>query len=123
MEKFCLIWAGIHGFFGVAMGAFAAHALKNRLSPEALGWVETGSRYQLIHALALLALAALGEKLGEKSLGRMGWEFSMGALVFSGSLYAMALTNLRWLGAVTPLGGLLLLLGWLGLIISSSKSL
>lgn len=123
MEKFCLIWAGIHGFFGVATGAFAAHALKNRLSPEALGWVETGSRYQLIHAVVLLALAALGEKLGDKSLNRLGWEFSMGALIFSGSLYVMAATNLRWLGAITPIGGLLLLLGWLGLIISSSKSL
>jgi uncharacterized membrane protein YgdD (TMEM256/DUF423 family) len=124
MEKFCLIWSGVHGFIGVSLGAFAAHWLKTRLDTEALAWIETGSRYQLIHALALLGVAALGSvRLGETALSRLGWEFGLGTALFSGSLYLMAFSNWRWLGMLTPLGGLLLLLGWLGLIISSLKSL
>lgn len=123
MEKKWVFWAGLHGFCAVAVGAFAAHALKQILDVEALGWVETGARYQMFHALALLGLAALGEKIGKKRLILSGWGFALGAMIFSGSLYIMAFTQMRWLGAITPLGGLLLLGGWLNLIIASSKSL
>jgi uncharacterized membrane protein YgdD (TMEM256/DUF423 family) len=115
MEKKWLIWAGFHGFCAVAVGAFAAHALKERLDPQALGFVETGARYQMYHALALLGLAGLG---GGPKLKYSAWGFALGALVFSGSLYAMALGAPHILGAVTPLGGLLLLGGWAMLAIS-----
>jgi uncharacterized membrane protein YgdD (TMEM256/DUF423 family) len=122
MEKKWAFWAGLHGFCAVALGAFAAHALKAVLDPEALGWVETGARYQMYHALALLALAALGGRLQGKAARASGWGFALGPLIFSGSLYLMALSGQRWLGAVTPLGGLLMLAGWLSLAISFSKS-
>ena len=122
MERNCLRWAGFHGFFAVAMGAFGAHGLKasvQGLPPEEaakiLGWVETGARYQLAHAVALLALAALWPRLkgvrARWSLNAWAW----GALIFSATLYAMALGAPRWLGAVTPLGGLALLAGWASL--------
>ena len=93
-------------------GAFAAHGLKATLDPEMLAIWETGARYQLIHALALLGLASLGTRSGRA--GRLaGLAFCCGILIFSGSLYVLALSGLRWLGAITPLGGLLLILGWL----------
>lgn len=123
MERKWLAFAGFHGFCAVAMGAFAAHALKASLDPEALGWIETGARYQMFHALALLGLAALGPKVTPKKQAISGWGFGLGALIFSGSLYLMAFTGIRMLGAVTPLGGLLLLMAWLNLLIFSLKSL
>lgn len=90
----------------VALGAFGAHGLKNRLSPEMLAVFETGVRYQAYHALAILLVAAL------RGPDRAAWCFLGGIVVFSGSLYALALTGVRWLGAVTPVGGLLFLAGW-----------
>lgn len=93
---------------GVALGAFGAHGLKSMLEPQALGWWQTAVQYQMWHALALLAMAALRDVRTGLPAGLMG----AGVLLFSGSLYAMALTGARWLGAVTPLGGLLLIAGW-----------
>lgn len=93
----------------VALGAFGAHALRDALGSRQLGWWQTGVEYQMGHALALLALAAL-------PIHRPGWPallLGVGAAVFSGSLYVMALTQLRWLGAVTPLGGAGMIAGWL----------
>jgi uncharacterized membrane protein YgdD (TMEM256/DUF423 family) len=90
----------------VALGAFGAHALKSRLSPEMLAVFETGVRYQAYHALGLLALAAL------RGPDKAGWCFVGGIVLFSGSLYLLALTGERRLGMVTPLGGLLFLAGW-----------
>src|SRR5882724_9152161 len=121
MEKKWLISAGFHGFCAVALGAFAAHALKGSLDPDSLSWIETGARYQMFHALALLALAALPRDFAAKRLKFAGFGFAVGALLFSGSLYAMALSGQRWIGAVTPLGGLLLLGAWSNLIISSLR--
>jgi uncharacterized membrane protein YgdD (TMEM256/DUF423 family) len=126
MEKRCYIWAAIHGFFAVAVGAFAAHALKQRLDSQALGWVETGARYQMYHALALAALGSLAGRLPQEKAGKLGWVylgFSLGALIFSASLYSMAFSGWLALGAITPMGGLLMLLGWLNLAIFSSKYL
>jgi uncharacterized membrane protein YgdD (TMEM256/DUF423 family) len=126
MEKRCLIWAGFHGFCAVAMGAFAAHALKQVLDAQALAWVETGARYQLIHATALLALGGLGSRTAQERQKWLQWSaagFAWGALFFSGSLYAMAFSGGLWLGAVTPLGGILMLAGWLNLAIFSLKYL
>ncbi len=122
MERICLRWAAFHGFFAVSMGAFGAHTLRANvqgLAPEEaakiLGWVETASRYQLAHAVALAALAGLWPRLkpGPRAWSLRGW--SWGALLFSATLYAMALGGPRWLGAITPLGGLGLLAGWLSL--------
>ena len=105
--------AAILGFFGVALGAFAAHRLK--LVGEPLDWWRTGSQYHLIHALAALLAALLGSR-------RAGWAFVLGAIVFAGSLYAMALTNVRTLGAVAPLGGALFLAGWAMLAYDALKA-
>lgn len=105
----------VAGFLGVALGAFGAHALKARLPVEDLEIFETAVRYHLVHAVALLALAALAPRLPEGSASLAGWAFSTGILVFSGSLYLLVLTGPRWLGAVTPLGGTALLVGWAAL--------
>lgn len=94
-------------FLDVALGAFGAHSLKTKLTPEMLTVFETGVRYQAYHALALLLLAAL------RGPDRAGWCFVAGVVLFSGSLYALALSGVRWLGAITPLGGLCFLAGWL----------
>lgn len=105
----------VAGFLGVALGAFGAHALKARLSAADLEIFETAVRYHLVHAVALLALAALAQRLPEGTASVAGWAFSLGILIFSGSLYLLVLTGPRWLGAVTPLGGTALLVGWAAL--------
>lgn len=100
--------AGAVGMFlAVALGAFAAHGLKARLSPDMLTIWETGVRYQVYHALALLLLGA------SRGPDRAGWCFLGGIVIFSGSLYLLALTGEKRLGAITPIGGLLFLAGWL----------
>lgn len=110
------------GFLGVGLGAFGAHALKARLSPDLLAVFETGVRYQMYHALALMALGLAAPGLiGEAPARRSGLAFALGTLIFSGTLYALALTGQRWLGAVTPVGGVLLLLGWLNLVIAFGR--
>ena len=96
---------------GVALGAFGAHGLRGSLSPAALGWWQTAVDYQMWHAIALVALAAV-DLPGRRPAAAM---LGAGVLIFSGTLYAMALTDARWLGAVTPLGGSLMILGWLAL--------
>lgn len=99
--------AAVFGFFGVVLGAFGAHALKERLTPDGTEWWKTATLYHLVHAVALLAT---GRADGRPSAST--WSFAAGILLFSGSLYAMALTDARWLGAVTPLGGVAFLVGW-----------
>ncbi len=105
--------AGLFGFIGVALGAFGAHALRDHLSETALGWWQTAVEYHLLHAAALLALAFAPGKHGVTV-----WSFSLGIVLFSGSLYVMALTDLRALGMVTPVGGTAFLVGWGCLILS-----
>ncbi|MEE2899083.1 MAG: DUF423 domain-containing protein [Gemmatimonadota bacterium] len=96
----------------VAFGAFGAHGLRNSLSPEDLDIFETGARYQMYHALALLAVAWAYARWEAPLIQVAGWLFVAGIVIFSGSLYALVLTGQRWLGAVTPIGGLALLAGW-----------
>ncbi len=104
-----LIAAGaINALLAVAAGAFAAHGLRDRLEPRALEVFETAARYQMYHALAMI-LAGLIARRGATTAG---WIFQAGIVVFSGSLYALALTDMKVLGAVTPLGGLAFLVGW-----------
>jgi len=101
------------GFLGVAIGAFGAHGLRSRLSPEMLAVFETGVRYQMYHVFALLIVAAAIGHAGQARLLMIaGWSFIAGILIFSGSLYALALTGTTALGAITPIGGLAFLIGW-----------
>ncbi|MGE3508632.1 MAG: DUF423 domain-containing protein [Vicinamibacterales bacterium] len=111
MKTFVLIGA-LAGVVGVALGAFGAHGLRSRLTPEMLAVFETGVRYQLYHALALVALGAVSPMLGGRLPTIAGWAFTAGILLFSGSLYLLALTDIRILGAITPLGGVAFLIGW-----------
>lgn len=104
--------AAVFGFLGVAMGAFGTHGLKSILTPDLLTIFETGSRYCLIHAVVLLAVSILHQIQPSSLINRAGWLFSFGILIFSGTLWTLAITNTRWLGAITPVGGLCLLLGW-----------
>jgi uncharacterized membrane protein YgdD (TMEM256/DUF423 family) len=102
-------------FLAVAAGAFGAHALRARVSAEMLAVWETGARYQMYHALALLGVAWTVSRWPGPLASAAGWLFAVGVVLFSGSLYLLALSGVRWLGAVTPLGGLAFLAGWLAL--------
>ena len=116
------VLGGVFGFLAVALGAFGAHGLKGRLTPEDLAIFETGVRYQMYHALALLLLAASFARNPGTAYSLAGWGFLIGILVFSGSLYLMLFTGQRWLGAVTPMGGVAFLVGWLALAWSFFRS-
>ncbi len=107
------VLGALSGFIAVALGAFGAHALKARLPADLLAIFETGVRYQLYHAFALIAVAWALHTGGQGAARAAGWCFVAGTLIFSGSLYALALSGLRALGAITPLGGLAFLAGWL----------
>jgi uncharacterized membrane protein YgdD (TMEM256/DUF423 family) len=101
------------GFVAVVAGAFGAHALRTRLSADLLGVFETAARYQMYHALALLAVAWAAARWPGALPQWAGWLFVAGTALFSGSLYALALSGVRWLGAITPLGGVAFLAGWI----------
>ena len=110
-ERLPLLAGTLLAAIGVMLGAFGAHGLRNVLTSEALGWWQTGVQYQMWHAIGLLAVGAArlpGTRLAV-------WLLTLGTLVFAGSLYVMALTGMRWLGMVTPLGGVLMIAGWLAL--------
>lgn len=110
----------VFGFTGVAAGAFGAHALRASVPPDLLAVFETGARYQMYHALALLAVALAAERRPEaRGLRAAGWLFAAGTLVFSGSLYALALSGVRVLGAITPIGGACFLAGWVALALAA----
>ncbi len=118
-----LLGAGaLLGAAGVVLGAFGAHALKALVEPASLPTWDTGVQYQLIHALALLALAAVaaeGEIVAMAWLRRAGWCLLIGTCLFSGSLYGLVLGGPRWLGPVTPVGGLVMIAGWLLLLLGA----
>ena len=119
MERTFLLAGAVAGFIGVAFGAFGAHGLRGRLSPDMLAVFETGVRYQMYHALALLLTAALLPRMPGRALVVAGWCFAGGIVLFSGSLYLLAVTGVTVLGAITPIGGVAFLAGWLSLIIAS----
>ena len=112
MERIFFGLGSISALLAVALGAFAAHGLKARLAPDLLAVFETGVRYQMYHALALLSVAWACTRWPGGASAAAGWLFLAGMLLFSGSLYALALGAPRWLGPVTPLGGLAFLAGW-----------
>lgn len=109
----------VFGFLAVAAGAFGAHALRARLGAEMLAVWETAARYQMYHALALLAVAMAAGRWPGGAWSPAGWLFTAGIAVFSGSLYLLAFTGTRWLGAITPLGGLCFLAGWIALALAA----
>ena len=112
MDRSFLLIGALAGFTGVALGAFAAHGLRGRLSPEMLAVFETGVRYHVYHALALIATAAIMERFGGRLVAAAGWLFTAGIVLFSGSLYLLAFTGITIFGAITPIGGVAFLLGW-----------
>lgn len=117
-HRISILWASAFGFLSVAIGAFGAHALKNIFDFGQMHLLETGVRYQMLHALALLASAPLGDG------GKIGWArrcFVFGILIFCGSLYVLAAGGPRWFGAVAPLGGISLMAGWALLFCTALK--
>jgi uncharacterized membrane protein YgdD (TMEM256/DUF423 family) len=118
MDRLFFALGSASAFLAVAAGAFGAHALRGRLTPELLAVFETAARYQMYHALALLAVAWAVARWPGPWPRAAGWCFAVGTVLFSGSLYALALTGLRWLGAITPLGGVAFLAGWALLAVS-----
>lgn len=118
-----LILAGLAGFTAVAMGAFGAHALRGALTPEGLAVYQTGALYHLLHAAALFGTALLARDEPSARLAVWaGYAFAGGIVLFSGSLYVLAITGQKWLGAVTPLGGTLFLAGWALIAIAGWRS-
>ncbi|MER2101103.1 MAG: DUF423 domain-containing protein [Pseudomonas atacamensis] len=107
-----LMLAAFFGFTGVALGAFAAHGLKNRLTPEYLTIFHTGVTYQLVHTLALFGVALLATQIQGRLITWAGLSFTVGIVLFSGSLYLLTLTGISKLGIITPFGGLAFLIGW-----------
>jgi uncharacterized membrane protein YgdD (TMEM256/DUF423 family) len=119
MDRTFLFIAAAFGLVGVGFGAFGAHGLRGRLSPDMLAVFETGVRYHLYHTLALLAVAVLLPRLDGRAIVAAGWLFTAGIVVFSGSLYVLAMTGITTLGAITPLGGVAFLAGWAALAVAA----
>ncbi len=114
-NRFWLGAAAVNGLISVAMGAFAAHGLRDRLPAEALDWVRTGSTYEMWHALALIGVGILATGKPGHGLCLAGGAFVVGCILFSGSLYLLALTGLRGFAFITPIGGVAFLIGWAAL--------
>ena len=124
MAKLFITLASVSGMLAVMLGAFGAHALKNSLDNYALGVFETAVQYHFYHSLALLAVGILALLHPQAALLKSsGWLFVIGILIFSGSLYLLSITGMRWLGAVTPLGGLAFMGGWACLAVTGWKFL
>ncbi|MFW6067264.1 MAG: DUF423 domain-containing protein [Myxococcota bacterium] len=126
MERLFLIVSGVYGFLAVALGAFGAHGLQRFFDRVEDGarraeWWATATQYHLVHAVALGVVAWVATRVPGAAAAVAGWGFVLGVLLFSGSLYAMALTGTRWLGMVTPFGGLCMLVGWVALALAAGR--
>jgi uncharacterized membrane protein YgdD (TMEM256/DUF423 family) len=121
MERVFFGLGALSAMLAVGAGAFGAHALRARISAEHLAIFETGARYQIYHALALLAVAWAVSRWPGSLPVFAGWLFVLGSIFFSGSLYLLALTGVRWWGAVTPIGGLAFLGGWVCLLLTAVR--
>jgi len=120
MDRLFFILGSLSGGLAVALGAFGAHGLRSRLTPDLLATFETGVRYEMYHALALLAIAWAVTHWTRSALpSTAGWLFVAGTILFSFSLYLLALTGARWLGAITPLGGVAFVAGWICLALAA----
>lgn len=121
--KWFLVIGALNGALVVALGAFGAHALKARLAPELLAVYQTGIQYHMLHALGLLGVGLLALHLPDSALLKWsGWLMLAGIVLFSGSLYLLAMTGLRWLGAVTPIGGMAFIVAWCALAVSVARA-
>jgi uncharacterized membrane protein YgdD (TMEM256/DUF423 family) len=121
MDRTFFIAGSISALIAVAAGAFGAHGLKEKISQDMLNTFDTAARYQMYHAFALLAAGWAYSQWNNNMTTWAGWSFIGGTILFSGSLYVLSLTGIKWLGAITPFGGLLFLAGWLLLAISAWK--
>ena len=110
-----IVTGAVAAGLGVMLGAFGAHGLKTRVTSEMLAVFETGVRYQMYHAFGLIVVGALAASRPRAALRVAGWAFVLGIVIFSGSLYVMTFTGMRWLGAITPLGGVSFIVGWFAL--------
>ncbi|ARN74185.1 DUF423 domain-containing protein [Oceanicoccus sagamiensis] len=123
MAKTLLMIAALSGLLAVAIGAFGAHGLKGRVTTDLMAVYQTGVQYHFYHTLALLLVGILMLQFPQESLlSWSGWLFVVGMIIFSGSLYVMALTGIKWLGAITPIGGVAFIAGWLSLAIAVYKN-
>ena len=122
--KIAFLFAAFAGALGVVLGAFGAHALRGSIEPRLIETFQTAVQYQLIHALALLLVSLTMGWLGQSlSFEISAYAFMAGIILFSGSLYGLVLTEMRWLGPVTPLGGLCLIVGWLALLVGGLRQI
>ncbi len=122
--KIAFLFAAFAGALGVALGAFGAHGLRGSIEPRLMETFQTAVQYQMIHALALLLLVLTTKLLGESlSFEISVYAFIAGIILFSGSLYGLVLTEMRWLGPVTPLGGLCFIVGWLALFVGGYQKI
>lgn len=122
MERLFVMIGAASAAMSVAAGAFGAHALRERVEPRLLEVFETAARYQMYHALALLAVAWAASRFPGSLLTASGWLFVAGTVVFSGSLYLMTFTGIRALGAITPIGGVCFIAGWICLLVAAARS-
>ncbi len=121
MDRKFFLAAAVSAFIAVAAGAFGAHALKGQLGADALAVFEVAVRYQMYHALALIGVAWACTRWPSRLVHAGGWLLAGGSWLFSGSLYLLCFTGVKWLGAMTPLGGAALLAGWLCLALGAAK--
>ena len=121
MERFLATAGAILGALGVIAGAFGAHALRGQLAPDLLAVWESAARYQMYHSLALFCAAWIYSRGATTCARWSGWLFIVGVVLFSGSLYALALTGIRPLGAITPFGGVALIAGWISLAVGARR--
>lgn len=123
MRSIFLLLSALLGLLGVAMGAFGAHGLKAILNPEMLSVYKTAVNYQMWHALALGLIAVFQQQIPESNLLRWaGWLMLIGIVLFSGSLYLLAILNIKWLGMITPIGGMAFILGWMLILVFAAQS-
>ncbi|SCW74206.1 Uncharacterized membrane protein YgdD, TMEM256/DUF423 family [Paenibacillus tianmuensis] len=121
MNRTFVALGGICAFLSVALGAFGAHALKGKLTADMLANFQTGVQYQMMHSLGLIAIGLAASLLPASASGhvrRAGWSMFVGIVVFSGSLYVLSITGIKQLGAITPIGGVAFLFGWLSLVLA-----
>ena len=121
MLKFGLIAGSLLSMLSVILGAFGAHYLKNTLNDYSLSVFQTGVLYQFFHSIGILVLVLLSKSIDNLNLDLSIWFFTIGIILFSGSLYLLAITSLKWLGAITPIGGMFFILGWMFLFTKSLK--
>jgi uncharacterized membrane protein YgdD (TMEM256/DUF423 family) len=122
MKSVFLLLAALSALTGVGLGAFGAHGLKNSLSPEMLAVYQTGVTYQMWHALGLMGISLLQQQTAEsKLIVWSGWLMFIGIIVFSGSLYLLAILNLKWIGIITPIGGVSFIVAWVLIAIFATQ--